>query len=68
LDVGCGDGLLVSRLSQVCNHATGVEPHAPSAERARQRLGGIMNTSVIDVRFEDYEAKAGSSDLIVFVL
>ena len=66
LDVGCGDGLLVQRLSRVCNNITGIDPHAPSAERAKQRLSGVPNTSIVTIGFEDYEAEVSSFDLIIF--
>ncbi|MCL3778611.1 MULTISPECIES: methyltransferase [unclassified Actinomyces] len=46
LDVGCGDGLLVERLSSVCQEVVGVEVDAATARRARTRLAGIDGATV----------------------
>lgn len=51
LDVGCGDGLLVQKLSPVCQQVTGIEPHRPSAERAGERVAGVPNASIQNVSF-----------------
>lgn len=67
LDVGCGDGLLVERLSQVCGHVTGIDTHTESVEKAKERLINTVNTSIINIGFEDYDIPANSLDLIVFV-
>ena len=60
LDVGCGDGLLVQRLSKVCAHVIGIDPHAESVEKAKRRLIDTANASVAAVGFEDYEAPQNS--------
>lgn len=67
LDVGCGDGLLVQRLSRVCGEVIGIDLHLPSIKKAKIRLNGIPNISIITSGFEDYEVQPESFDLIVFV-
>jgi len=67
LDVGCGDGLLVRRLSGVCRFVTGAEPDAVSADRAMLRLKDVENAEIIKAGFEDYDAEDESFDYITFV-
>lgn len=67
LDVGCGEGLLVYRLSHVCGQVTGIDTHIPSIEKARKRLHNTKNTSIIAVKFEDFKGKPNSFDVIIFV-
>jgi len=67
LDVGCGDGLLVCRLSDVCGRVIGIDTHIPSMDKAKQRLGNISNTSLEIVSFEDFQGEANSFDAIIFV-
>ena len=66
LDVGCGDGLLVQRLSRVCGCVKGIDSHIHSIEKAKKRLCNTANVSTVAVGFEDYEAPSDSFDLIVF--
>ena len=40
LDVGCGDGLLVSRLSPICAHVTGIDS-GPGRDRAGSDSAGV---------------------------
>ena len=67
LDVGCGDGLLVQKLSKVCKHVTGIEPHIPSAEIAQRRVDDIENANIESISFEEYSANSGPFDVIIFV-
>ncbi|WP_139738783.1 class I SAM-dependent methyltransferase [Actinomyces wuliandei] len=46
LDVGCGEGLLVERLSAVCDEVVGIEVDPASLERARARVSGIGKAAV----------------------
>ena len=46
LDIGCGDGLLVSRLRSVCEEIIVVEVDPNAARRARVRLTGLDGTEV----------------------
>lgn len=67
LDVGCGDGFLIQKISKVCDKAIGIDIHAPSIQRAKQRLNNTENASTIEVRFEDFNGEPGSFDAIIFV-
>lgn len=51
LDVGCGEGLLLQRLSSVCATVVGVEIDDASVRRARARLAGIDNATVVQGDF-----------------
>lgn len=66
LDVGCGDGLLVERLSKVCGEVIGIDPHEDSIDRCEVRLNGIWNASVVQTTLNDFEDEEGF-DAIVFV-
>ncbi len=46
LDAGCGEGLLLSRLADVCEEVVGVEVDAATASRARSRLGEVPGACV----------------------
>ena len=67
LDVGCGDGLLVQEIAKICSRVTGIEPHIPSALRARERLKNVKNANIESISFEAYSANSGTFDVIVFV-
>jgi len=67
LDVGCGDGLLVYRLSKFCDQVIGIDTHSPSIEKAKQRLSNTKNTSIITVGFENFKGEPNTFDVIIFV-
>jgi len=67
LDVGCGDGLLILRLSEVCGKVAGIDPDAAIIKSAEQRLCDIPNATVQSVGFEEYEAAPETFDVIIFV-
>ena len=67
LDVGCGDGLLVQKLTRICNHVVGIDPHGPCIEAAKRRLANTGNVSLIETNFETYEGPPDTFDMIVFV-
>lgn len=67
MDVGCGDGLLVQKLSYVCNEVIGVDLHKPCIKTAESRLAGAGNVSLIVTDFEKYAALHATFDLIIFV-
>ncbi len=67
LDVGCGDGLLVYRLSKFCKQIVGLDTDIPSIEKAKKRLYNIKNASVVNAGFENYDGKKNSFDIIIFV-
>jgi len=66
LDVGCGDGLLVKRLSGVCGSVLGIDLHQPSVQRGLARLADVENARLLPVSFEKFQAAPASFDLIVF--
>lgn len=67
LDVGCGDGLLLTRLAPLVDTAIGLEPDPGTYERARVRLVDVDNVTVRPCSFEDWGAGAGSVDLVTMV-
>lgn len=67
LDVGCGDGLLVYRLSNICDQVLGIDTHTPSIDKAKGRLSNIKNASVSVTGFENFDGKPNSFDAIIFV-
>lgn len=67
LDVGCGDGYLLQKLSKKCAFAVGLEPDCDSAARARLYLGGIDNVTIRQVSFQAFNPSDGSFDAIIFV-
>ena len=67
LDVGCGDGLLVQKIAKICSRVTGIEPHIPSALRARQRVENVENANIESISFEAYCADSSTFDVIIFV-
>lgn len=67
LDVGCGDGLLVHRLAGVCGHVIGIDNHAPSIERAKNRLRNLKNAQVVKEGLEDFKVEPNSFDAVIFV-
>jgi SAM-dependent methyltransferase len=67
LDVGCGDGLLVSRLSTVCARVTGIDADPAAVDRARLRTREQPNVTLQVGSFLDAEFPAGRFDLITFV-
>lgn len=62
LDVGCGDGLLVACLAQVCEEVTGIDTDVAALARARARLAGVDTATVRQVDVLD----AGCAPLGVF--
>ena len=67
LDVGCGDGLLIQRLSKVCDSVTGIDPHVLCVLRAKRRISNISNAIITHIGFENFEAAAESFDAVIFV-
>lgn len=67
LDVGCGDGLLVQKISSLCKKVTGIEVDFPCVQKANKRIENISNAKIIKSSFEKADIKQGSIDVIVFV-
>jgi len=67
LDVGCGEGLLLERLSPIASEVTGIDSDHAAIARARQRVAGLANVSVEETGFLEYAPKSASYDLITFV-
>ena len=51
LDVGCGDGLLVSKLAQLGDRVTGLDPDFEAVAIARQRCAGFGNVELRQIGF-----------------
>ena len=47
LDVGCGDGLLLARLTAVCRCVVGLDPDEQAVARARRRLEQIPRAKIL---------------------
>jgi SAM-dependent methyltransferase len=60
LDIGCGGGALLARLDGV--RTVGIEPSAPRAATARERLDEVH-----EARFDEVELEPGSFDLVACV-
>lgn len=67
LDVGCGTGRLLRRLSAVMADVTGIEQDGETASRARAGLAGIGSATVIEGSFEDLPLDRPRYDLVTFV-
>ena len=67
LDVGCGEGLLIYKLSKVCKNIIGIDTHEPSIEKAKKRIKNINNVSIIKTGFEEYNEKDNTYEAIIFV-
>jgi len=67
LDVGCGTGGLLRRLSGVLDDVTGIEPDPVTAARADADVGGARSVAVQTLAFEDLQTRGAPYDLITFV-
>lgn len=67
LDVGCGEGLLVQRLTADGFDAVGLEPDRDAAERARARLRGTPRARILEGDLESFDAAPRSFDVITMV-
>ncbi|MGN7860078.1 class I SAM-dependent methyltransferase [Microbacterium sp. 22303] len=67
LDVGCGAGGLLRRLSGVLDEVTGIEPDPATASRAHAHVGAARSIAVQNLAFEDLETTGVRYDLITFV-
>ncbi|WP_226995651.1 class I SAM-dependent methyltransferase [Gordonia phthalatica] len=68
LDVGCGDGLLLARMSEVADRVVGIDADRAAVVQARARLDGRPNARVVvgDVMTSP-ELDGESFDLVVSV-
>ncbi|MGN7800425.1 class I SAM-dependent methyltransferase [Leifsonia sp. 22587] len=64
LDVGCGTGNLLARLSAVFPSAVGLEPDGGTAAVAAERFSDVLNVRIEQRRFGDEPVQA--YDVIVF--
>lgn len=67
VDVGCGDGLLVSHLAGTGRRVVGIEPDLEAAEQARRRCSDLANVTVMESRFEDAALDDGAFGFIALV-
>src|SRR5262245_49798279 len=65
LDIGCGDGYLMSRLSPRCRIVVGVDSEWTGARLASERLPGYGNCRVIHASSYQIPFAAGSFDAVV---
>lgn len=66
LDAGCGDGLLLERLSHVCSRVTGIDPDPDAADRAGERTAALPNVRVLREDFLTASLPPASFDLVIF--
>ncbi|MBV9793776.1 MAG: class I SAM-dependent methyltransferase [Actinobacteria bacterium] len=64
LDVGCGDGLLASRLATRCRDVTGVDRDHQMIALARARARDLPNVAFIDAEFPAFPFEDASFDFI----
>ncbi|AMD99705.1 SAM-dependent methyltransferase [Actinomyces oris] len=69
LDVGCGDGLLLARLTAVCRRAVGLETDGQAVARARRRLERTPQAEVLldDVMDLDLPQRIGTFETVTCV-
>ena len=69
LDVGCGDGLLLARLTTVCRCAVGLETDERAVARARRRLEQTPQAEVLldDVMDLDLPQRIGTFETVTCV-
>jgi SAM-dependent methyltransferase len=67
LDVGCGEGLLVERLSEVSRYVTGTDRDESAIRRAQTRTAKLPNARVMEADFLTMDAVPESYDLVTFV-
>src|ERR1700761_9077066 len=64
LDVGCGDGLLASRLATRCRDGRGVAPGPQMVALARERARALRNVAFIAAEFPAFPFEDASFDFI----
>ncbi|WP_324651856.1 class I SAM-dependent methyltransferase [Georgenia sp. H159] len=68
LDVGCGEGLLLERLSTAADQVVGIDPDAHAVGRAQQRLAGVAGARVVRAGLLDDDVPAlGRFDTVTCV-
>jgi SAM-dependent methyltransferase len=67
LDVGCGEGLLVERLSKVSRYVTGVDRDDSAVRQAAARAAPLPNVRVVEADFLTMDIAPDSFDLVIFV-
>lgn len=59
IDVGCGEGLLLERLAEVCEEVVGIDLDPVTVERARARLDGTVGAQVLGADILDPASTRG---------
>ncbi len=67
LDVGCGDGLLVSKLAQFRDRVIGLDPDSTAVTAARQRCIGSTNVEIQQAGFLEAVLDDDASAFIIGV-
>jgi SAM-dependent methyltransferase len=64
VDVGCGDGFHLPMFARTARSVTGVEPHPPLVVRAKARVDGLANASVVAGPAQRLPLPDASADLV----
>ncbi|HEX4224109.1 MAG TPA: class I SAM-dependent methyltransferase, partial [Pseudonocardiaceae bacterium] len=64
LDIGCGDGFHLPVFAAAARTVLGVEPHPPLVRRARDRVAGLANASVLSGGAQRLPVPDASVDLV----
>jgi SAM-dependent methyltransferase len=64
LDIGCGDGFHLPVFAAAARSVLGVEPHPPLVRRARDRVAGLANVSVLAGGAQRLPVPDASVDLV----
>ncbi len=67
LDIGCGDGLLLSRMARTGRHVVGIEPDPQAAERARRRCANLTNVNLVECTFDEASLDESSFGFVAVV-
>lgn len=67
LDVGCGAGMLLDRLSPICDDVTGIDPDSEAVARATARTAGRDNVTVRLGSVLTTDLPEAGFDLVTFV-
>lgn len=67
LDVGCGDGLLVSKLARTGESVIGLDPEGTAVDAARLRCADLPNVEILQAGFLDAPLDENAFALVTMV-